>query len=152
MAKLITLILVLIVLQACLLLFNNTNIDTQTDTNPWDFVTNIDNWNSLTFVLGFVGIALGIGIVGFAIGSYIGFKTDFVMLAVAIPGLLSLGLILVNFGNVLRNFLISTFFVGCGGVNPQTCAPATWLVAISVGTIAIFYVWTVVDWWRGRDG
>ena len=31
------------------------------------------------------------------------------------------------------------------------CPPVTFLLAITLGPIALFYVWTIIEWWRGKD-
>lgn len=165
MAKLITLFFILIALQACLLFYgghcNNlsagldgiygTDDDVCNDVgnNIWEFVTNIDNWNSLTFILAFFGIAAGIGLVGVAAGTVFGFKTDFLLLAMAIPGMITMGVIFVNLANTIRDDLISQVFTGCSLAS--SCSPANFIVAITVGPLALYYVWTIVEWWRGKD-
>ena len=153
-ARLITMFLILIALQACLLIYVAPG--EAENTNLWTFVTNIDNWNSLTFILTLVAIAAGIGLVGVAAGSVFGFRTDFLLLAPAIGGIISMGVVFVNLGNVIRNELFSNIFsVSAGGDCAidaiATCTPVTYLVAIIIGPMALYYVWTVIEWWRGKD-
>ena len=165
MAKLITMFFILIAIQACLLVYgghcNNltpgldgifgTDDDICSDagTNIWEFIMNIDNWNSLTFILTLVGIAAGIGLVGVAAGAVFGFKTDFLLLAGAIGGIISMGVIFVNLANTIRDELIARIFTGC--TLTGSCSPANFIVAIIVGPFALYYVWTVIEWWRGKD-
>jgi len=150
MAKLVTLFFIMVAIQASLLMFAQQTPQT---TDLWSFMTNIDNWNSLTFILTLVGIAGAIGLVGIAATSLFGFKTDFLMLAPAIAGLISMGVVFINLANVLRDELVSRVFTDCG-VSPaalHACAPVNWILAITIAPLAFFYVWTVMEWWRGKD-
>ena len=147
MAKLVTMFFVLIVIQACLLLYG---APTPANTNLWDYVINIDNWNSLTFIVTLVSIAAGIGLVGVAAGSIFGFKTDFLMLAPAIGGLISMGVVFVNLGNVIRAELIGRVFTDCTGILTN-CTPVNFILAITIAPMALFYVWTIISWWRNTD-
>jgi len=144
--------LILIALQACLLIYVAPG--EAENTNLWTFVTNIDNWNNLTFILTLVAIAGGIGLIGVAAGSVFGFRTDFLLLASAITGIISMGVVFINLGNLIRHELFSNIFdIAAGGdcAAIQTCTPVTYLVAIIVGPMALYYVWTVIEWWRGKD-
>lgn len=149
MAKLITMFFILIALQACLILYANPTTE---DTDIWTFVTNVDNWNSLTFILGLIGIAVGIGVVGIAIAGF-GYKTDFLIFSLAIAGFISMGVVFVNLANVLRDELIARFFTSCAVTDftSTACSPVNWIIAIVIGPLAFYYVWTVIEWWRGKD-
>ena|SRR3990167_3007946 len=148
--KLITFFLILIAVQATLVLYGDT---TPESTDIWTFVTNLDNWTNLTFILTFVGIAGGIGLVGIAAGSIFGFKTDFLLLAPAVAGFVYMGVILVNLGRAIRQELLSRIFTDCSAIfgSITDCAPVNFILAITLGPIAFYYVWTVWDWWRSRD-
>lgn len=143
MAKLVTMFILIIVVQAVLTLYIGQDATTS---QLWTFVTNPTNWNNLDFILGIIGIAGAMGLAGIAIGSQFGFKTDFIIFALAIAGLISIGVIFRDLYNVLNGDLASVF---CSG-NPN-CAPATWITAIVIGPVAFYYVWTVLEWWRGKD-
>jgi len=149
MAKLINMFLVLIAIQACLILYA-APMTTTGGGSIWTFVTNINNWSSLTFILGLIGIATGIGIATIVAGTAFGAKTDFLMFAGAIAGFFSLGSIFINLANVLRDDLISRIFVG-PTCTLASCPPVTFLVAITIAPVAFFYIWTVIEWWRGKD-
>lgn len=148
MAKLVTMFMILIAIQAALLLYHD---QTPQNTDIWTFVTNLDNWNSLKFITTLATIAAILAGVGIAGSTFFGFKVDSVLFAGAIGGLISMGVIFVNLANVLRNELISRFFyvAGCSLGNP--CPPVTWIIAITIGPFALYYVWAVVEWWRGKD-
>ena len=149
MAKLINMFLVLVAIQACLILYAAPMTSTGGG-SIWTFMTNIENWNSLTFLLGLMGVATGVGIIGMVAGTAFGFKTDFLIFAVAIPGFISLGATFVLLANVLRDELISRIFVG-PTCTLESCDPVTFFVAIIIAPVAFFYIWTVIEWWRGRD-
>ena len=157
----------LIALQACLLLYSVPchNLDVgpdgivgttddvcndDTNTQLWDFVTNTDKWNSLTFILTLIGIASAIGLIGVVAGSAFAFKTDFLMLAPAVAGLISMGVVFVNLANVIGDELKSRIFTSCLAVGGN-CAPVNYILAITIGPIAFYYVWTIIEWWRGKD-
>jgi uncharacterized oligopeptide transporter (OPT) family protein len=139
--------LILIGIQACLLIYANP---TPENTAVWDFIWNVDNWNSTIFILALIGIAAGIGLVGIAASAVFGFKTDFLILAPAIAGLISMGVVFINLANVMRDELIQRVFPTCS-VDASGCTAVTLVVGLLVGTIAFYYVWTVIEWWRGRD-
>ena len=149
MAKLINMFLILIALQACLILYASP-MTTTGGGNLWTFVTNIENWSSLAFILGLIGIAGGIGLLTIAAGTAFGFKTDFLIFAGAIAGFISMGSIFVNLANVLRDDLIARVFVGAT-CTLESCPPVTFIVAVTIAPIAFYYVWTVIEWWRGKD-
>lgn len=147
MAKLITMIFILLAIQAALIIFVAPS-EEATPNTFWEFIMNVDNWNSTTFIIGFALVASMIGIVGIAAGNVFGFKTDFLILAVITPGLLTCGAIIINFWIQVHQELVSRVFTDC---SLSSCSPATFLTGLIVGPIALYYVWTVIDWWRGRD-
>lgn len=162
MAKLSTMFFILIAIQACLLLYNVpchsfavdgvTCLDNVGNNSLWDFITNLDNWNSLEFILAWFGIAGGIGLVGITAGSVFGFKTDFIILATAIPGFISIGIVFSQLANVVRDQLMSWFMsAGVTTCTAASCPAATFFVAITIAPIAFYFVWTILEWWRGKD-
>ena len=150
MAKLINMFFVLIAIQACLILYA-APMTTTGGGSIWAFMTNIESWSSLTFLLGLIGIAGGIGLLGIAAGTAFGFKTDFLIFAGAIAGFISMGSIFVNLAGVMRDELISRIFFVGATCTLDSCAPVTFIVAITIAPIAFFYAWTVIEWWRGKD-
>jgi hypothetical protein len=173
LAKLATFFLVLIALQASMLIYaaptsmidhcSSAAYTTQDDCEAgggtwyansnslWNFVTNLDNWNSLGFILGFVGIAAGIGLVGVTAASIFGFKTDFLIFATAIAGFISMGgIVFINLANMIKNELTSKIFTDCvPGV--LSCTPVNYIVAVTLGPFAFYYVWTIIEWWKNKD-
>lgn len=147
MAKLITMFMILIALQAAMMLYAN---GTTSDTDLWTFVWNIDQWGSLAFIVSLGAIAAAIGLTGISSGSVFGFKTDFLVMAPAIAGLISIGVVFTNLGNMIRDELVARVFTACADPS-VSCTPATYIVAIIVGPLALYYAWTVVEWWRGKD-
>ena len=148
MARLITMMILLIAVQACVMLYHDA---TPIDNQVWTFVMNMDRWGDLTFILTLFSIAAGIGLVGIAASSIFGFKIDFLVLATAIGGLISIGYVFSNLATIVRADLINRVFTTCIGAPLMSCTPANFIVAITVGPFAFYYVWTVLEWWRGRD-
>ena len=148
MAKLMTMFLILIAIQACLIIYTD---QTPENTMIWQFVTGMNTWGTLGFILALLGIAAGIGLVGIAAASTFGFKTDFLIFAPAIAGLISMGIVFTNLAKALQDDLISRIFTTCDIANPLLCTPVTFIVAITIGPVALFYVWTIIEWWRGKD-
>lgn len=148
MAKLITMFMILIALQGAMMLYANGSTN---DNNIWTFVWNMDNWGSLSFLISLSAIALAIGLQGISSGSIFGFKTDFLVMATAITGLISIGAVFTNLGNLIRQDLIARFFSVCADPSTTTCYPATFIIALTIGPLAFYYAWTVVEWWRGKD-
>jgi len=148
MARLQTMLIILICIQFCLILYSDQTVQA---TDTWELVTNSANWNNTTFILSIIGIAGSIGLVGIVAGSIFGFKTDFIIFAIAIPGLISLGLPFVNLYNVLSSEITSRFFPGCGVGIATGCNITNLILATTLGAVFVFYVFTVIDWWRNRD-
>jgi hypothetical protein len=150
MAKLFTMFLVLIAIQVVLLIYVTPTAE---DTSLWNFIMNINNWNSLPFVLSFVGIAGGLITAGIVAGWALGFKTDFIIFAPAIAGFITIGVIFNNLANFLRAEIIPMFFPDyvIEGVIIGTPTPVTLIIGLVVGIPALYYVWTIVEWWRNKD-
>lgn len=140
--------MILIALQAAMMLYANGSTQ---DNDLWTFVWNMDNWGSLGFIISLGAIATAIGLTGISSGSIFGFKTDFLVMAPAIGGLISIGVVFTNLANMIRDELIGTFFTACSNPGVASCSPANYVIALTVGPIALYYAWTVVEWWRGKD-
>ena len=148
MAKLITMFFILIALQAGMLLFYNSS---SANTQLWDFLWNQDNWTSLGFILTVGALAAGLLLAGITAGTSFRFITDFIVMGPAIVGLISIGVVFTNFTNLIRKELISNIFTECVDLSPIACTPVNFIIAITIGPIAFYYVWTVCEWWRGKD-
>lgn len=146
MAKLFTMFVVLLGLQAAMLLYAG---GTDYSNDIWTFVTSLDNWGSTTFLISLGAIAAAIGLTGITSGSIFGFKTDFLIMGPAIAGLISIGAVFVQFGNILRDELVSKF--ACVESSVAACPSANFIVAVLIGPLAFYYAWTVIEWWRGKD-
>lgn len=147
MAKLANMFIILIAIQAVLILVYGS---TPNDSSLWTFVTNPSNWGSSEWIMTFIGIAGTMGVVGLVAGSVFGFKTDFLVLSAVVGGFLSVGVVFTNLTSAIGSDLANLFKCS-GDISWISCAPATWIIAITVGPLAFYYVWTVIEWWRGKD-
>jgi len=144
-ANLGTFFILLIAMQACLFLYQGQEQTAIANNSLWDFVWNTQNWANTEWALAFVGIAGTLGLIEIASSAF-GFKTDFIIFSVAILGFISMGVVFVNFWNVIGSDFASLF-----GCDSPTCTPVNWIRAVFLGPIAFYYVWTVVNWWRRAD-
>lgn len=140
---------ILIAIQAVLLIYAD---QTPQNTDLWTFVMgfSLANWGSIQWILTLGAIASAIFFSGISGGNVFGFKTDFIIMAPAIVGLISIGVVFTNLAGVIRNFLVNSVFTTCIPA-PMACTPANFLIAITLGPVAFYYVWTVAEWWRGKD-
>jgi len=117
----------------------------------WSFITDfvfLSKWTVTDLLTAICGIAASLAISTIIAGSVFKFITDFIVLAPAVAGILTIGVVFTNFANFMRNFLSQYVFVGC---ITGTCAASTLLTAAIVGPLAFYFAWTVFDWWRGKD-
>jgi hypothetical protein len=146
---------ILIALQAGLLIFYDQTLapgeSPGNDTELWRFLWTMDNWSSAGFILTIGAITAALLLSGISAGTSFRFITDFVVMGPAILGLISIGVVFTNFANMIRDELISRIFTECLDLAPIACDPANFLIAITIGPIAFYYVWTVCEWWRGKD-
>jgi len=158
MGRFTNLVIFLVAVQAVLILFEG---QTPANTTLWQIVTQPQNWNSLTFILVIAGISATVAAAGVAIGTVFGIKTDFMVFSSMIPGLLSLCVPIINLTGVIGKYA-SNFFCGtpvyvlgvpvsATAVNWTACPGAAWIVIISGGILGVYYIFTVLDWWRSRD-
>jgi len=148
--------MVLIAIQACLVIYTNQTV---MPTVIWTFITNLDGWGTAELTLAFIGIAAGIGLIGIAAASTFGFKTDFLIFAPAIAGFISVGVVLTNLANFMRSELMARLFHCDPGLEAAVLADClssqstitSFIIAITIGPLALYYVWTVIEWWRGKD-
>jgi hypothetical protein len=139
--------MVLIAIQACLIIYHDP---TPENTPIWAFVNSLNQWNTIGFILGIAAIAAGIGLVGITAASVFGFKTDFLIFAPAMFGFITMGIVFTNLAKVIQSDLIGYIFTTCDINHPINCAPVN-LCLVPLGIVALYYVWTVVEWWRGKD-
>lgn len=148
MAKLATMFLILIALQACLIIYSDKTPD---NTDLWKFVTGMANWSSLGFIVTLTAIAAAVIYGGISPGGFMGFRYDFLIMAPAIGGLIGLGVVFTSLATVIRDELVSRIFTTCDLSTLIGCNPVIFIIAITVGPVAFYYAWTVVEWWRGKD-
>lgn len=151
MAKLFTMFLILIAIQGALLMYHST---TPQNTTIWNFIMNTDKWNTQDFMMIFGGIAAMVALIGISAGGTFRFVSDFLTLGVMVTGLISIGVVFTNLANVLRSELVSRFFPSCIGLNGYTvatCTPVNLIVGLAIGPWMLYYAWTVIEWWRGKD-
>lgn len=149
MAKLVTMFLILIALQAALILYSDQSPQ---QTDIWTFIWNVQNWSSMGFFVTLAAIASAVALAGIT-GNALGIRLDILIFAPAVAGLIALGIVFTNFANAIRDELIARIFTSCGVSEAAIvgCTPATFLVAIIIGPIAFYYAWTIIEWWRGKD-
>jgi len=145
MGKMTNLILLMIAIQATLFLFAGSD---PVSTAIWQVATNPFDWTGLSFFGTFIIIASGVGVTGLVIGGVIGIKTDFMLFAALVAGLITLGAPIISLAATLQAHASSMF---CPGIDPAVlvCPLATIFTALTTGSLAIYYVMTVIAWWRG---
>lgn len=148
MAKLMTMFLILIAIQGALIIYQSATPD---QTELWQFITNIPLWSSAAFIVTLGGIAAALALSSGAQtgGGAIRFVTDFITFAAGIGGLISIGAVFTQLANLVNSEFAVRIFGFTG--DPLGCAPSLFLTALLVGPIAFYYIWTAVEWWRGRD-
>ena len=149
MGRLSNMVIFLIALQAILIIFEG---QAASNTSIWDMAIHPQNWNSLMFLGAFVAVAATIGVAGMFLGAISTLKTDFMVFSSMIAGLLSLGFPIVQLANVIGKYASNLFCETA--IDPavawSACPGAVFIVAITAGSLGVYYAMTVVDWWRGR--
>lgn len=153
MAKLFTLFLVLIAIQAAILIYGGgDNAESNPQQNTlWSFVTRMDLWESSNLITVFGTIALALVAGGITSGSYFTQKLDFPIMAAVVGGLLSIGAVFSQLADIFRSELMARVFTACTGTSWTACPSANFIVAMVIGPLAFYYAWTVVEWWRAKD-
>lgn len=142
MAKLFNMFLVLLAIQFALLFFV-----APTDQNNvlWSFVNNTSYWSNNSLIGWLVGISTTLAVIGIAASAFTSFKTDTLIFATAISSLMSIGAVFAQLYSVLLKDLSGWI------CEAESCTPASILTSILIGPLALYYVWTVIEWWRGKD-
>jgi hypothetical protein len=151
MGRLTSLILFLIALQAVLIIFEGV---TPEQTAIWEVVTAPFNWGALAIVLYLISIAGTLYGATVLIGSVLGIKTDFMVLAVMVGSLLSFGTVFVQFADTIGKYACNIFCdygLDVAADTWSSCPAAVWIVAITVGALALYYIFAVLDWWRSPN-
>lgn len=153
MAKLVVLMVFMIAVCLSLILYQGTDVTipgtggTMSENILYRFITNSNQWSGSNLWDSILGISLAVAGTGIVAGVMLGFVTDFMMFAVAIFGLMSIGFIFIQFQQLFRSELFA--FFAC--TSAETCKAADWITWVIVAPIAFLYIWTVVEWWRGKD-
>jgi len=148
MGRLLSLMIFLVALQAILILFEGT---TPNATAIWTMARDPFSWYSATIIAEIVAIAVGLGAAAIMLGNAIGIKTDFMIFAVLISSLMTFGAIISDFAGVIGKDLSGIFCAGTLATDWASCPAAVWLVTITVGMLGLYYVFTVLEWWKNSD-
>jgi len=155
MGKLANLIMFMIALQAILILFEGSDPE---NTAIWQIAVNPSSWSTQTVIVEILliaGVLGALGLVGIAVGNIIGgIKTDFMVFAVLIASLFGFLAVLVDFSGVIGKYACNFFCeanIGVAATTWYTCPPAVWIVTITVGSLLVYSIFVIMDWWRGRD-
>jgi len=155
--KLSYMIMILIILQASILLFDgllnptsftydpyNATINlNNTDNVFWDFATDPTGWSSsglFVILLSIIGVAGAIGI-----GVYLYTKSDLVLLFTFFGTLLGIGAVPVI--QLYNLFNRNPAMWGCTGI---PCPTSIFVWTLTGGVFAIFWVMACIEWWSGR--
>ena len=138
--------MILIAIEFVLLLYTQ---GPENHTDIWNFITKFDQWNWSSIIVSLGALGASVALAGISSGGTFRFVTDFLTLGSAIVGLASVGVVFTQLMGFFRQELMNRFFTTCTTV--ASCAPATYLTAIIIGPFALYYVWTVFDWWRNKD-
>ena len=185
MARLLTMFMVLIALQAVLVLYTagtaspgnscsihtlggssecgshsgcswdaGTSTCTGTESNSlWTFLIQTDKWNSTFFIILMVGMSLTILIPALFIGgATFRFITDFMVFAPAVGFLIAIGVVFMNLAAFIRSEILARILpTWCMTPGGGLCPTGVYILAVFVAPFAFYYMWTVIEWWRGRD-
>jgi len=143
MAKLFTMFIILIALQASMLIYHTSEA---APTSIWQFVVNPTMWAGTDWIIAFAGVATLLGAIGIVGGTVFGIKTDTVIFAPLVFGLMTMGAIFVKLYDLIQSELVARVFGGGLGL-----VPSMFISGIIVGPWALYYVWSVIEWWRGKD-
>lgn len=157
--KLMPMIMLLVVLQLTIMVFDTTYDQAHYNLNPYNVTSQINNSspNVFDFIMdptgwgdsAFLGIWIGLisvaGAIG--IGVYLYTKSDLALLFGAFTALLGFGAIpIISLYNII-NREIALFGCTVGSV----CVPSLLIWGLTGGLISIFYVGSVIEWWSGRS-
>ena len=148
MGRLMSLMIFLVALQAILILFEGMS---PAATAIWTAATNPFDWASLVLIIEIAGISLTLWGAALMIGSVLGIKTDFMIFAALISSLLTFGVVISDFAGVIGKYISGIFCAGVLASDWASCPAAVWLVTITIGILGIYYIFSVLEWWRGSD-
>ena len=144
MAKLMNLFMIMIAIELSMMLYASTT----PSYNPLWQVLVSPSWNSLLILVTAGSIAVGLGWgAAVVMGSVFGLKTDFMVFAVMIPGIFTWGTLIYDFRKLLYAEFAPKFMCKAGAL----CIPADVIAILTGGILALWFIFGVIDWWRGRD-
>jgi hypothetical protein len=119
-------------------------------------IMNPESLSTSDLLLIFTGVAATVFVATITVGSIFGFKTDFIILAPVIAGILGIVTVFTQLAGILRSDF--GYFFGCHNLATNALQQACMfnpainiIIALLVGIPAFLFIWTVIDWWRGKD-
>jgi hypothetical protein len=111
------------------------------------------------FILVFIGLAGALAVfAGIALTTIFGTRTDTQLFAPMVGGLIITGaVIFINLYNFLQREIINLFFISETSVcriaetGTVSCPVVQIILAISLMPFLFIYIWSVLEWWRGKD-
>jgi len=149
--KLSNMIMILIVLQLSIIMFDNIVEDpdyeltayASNETTMWDFVLNPSGWAGTSLLLIFGSLTVVGGLIG--IGIYLVTKSDTALFFPVFTLLLGIGAVPIS--SLYTVITRELSFFGC---TSMPCTPAIIVFALTGGLLALFYVLSVLEWWSNR--
>ena len=148
--KLSNMIMILIILQASIIVFDAVSVSdyelTSYDSNEttvWGFVADPSGWSKTGLLLIFGSLTAVAAAIG--VGVYLVTKSDTSLFFGVFTLLLGVGAIpIVSLYNMFNR---NMSFFGCSSI---PCTPAIIVWILTGGILAIFYVLSVLEWWSNR--
>lgn len=149
--KLANMIMILIIIQASILVFDAVSTPDfelssygSNESVVWNFVSNPTGWAGSDFLLYFISLTAVAGTIG--VGVYLVTKSDTSLFFGVFTLLLGLGAIpIISIYNVFNR---NAAFFGCSSI---PCTPSLIAWILTGGILAVFYVLSVLEWWSGRN-
>lgn len=153
--KLASLLLILYIAMIGILIFDNTINRQQFDINPynvsvnnanaeamWRLFFNPLNWKTNALIIGFTTVAVVLGV-----ATAILTKSDISLLSPMFVIILLAGIIpIINIYQVLNREVAGMVCI----TNPS-CTLSILLMAIIMGPVTMYWLWSCVDWWTQRQ-
>ena len=148
--KLSTIILILIVIQASIIMYDQVYSDDyeipsygSSKTIIWNFVTDPSDWSGTELLLYFASLTAVSGLIG--VGVYLVTKSDTALFFGVFTFLLGAGAVPIT--SLYNVFERNVGFFGCSSI---PCTPAILAWALTGGLLAILYILAVLEWWSNR--
>ena len=148
--KLSTIIIILIILQASILLYDQVYSDDyeltsygSNETALWNFVTDPTAWSNTDLLKVFASLTAVAGVIG--VGVYLVTQSDTALFFGVFTFFLGFGTIPIV--SLYQVFTRNVSFFGCSSM---PCTPAILVWSLTGGILAILYVLAVLEWWSNR--